>query len=69
MTYNVLLVLGVQQSDSVLYTHTDRYVYAHTDIHMSILFHIIFHTGYDKVLTIIPSTISRSLLFYVFYIK
>ena len=40
---NIVLVSGVQQSDSVTYTHT--------------IFQILFHYRYCKILTIIPYAI------------
>ena len=48
MIYNVVLVSGVQQSDSV--------------IHIAIIFQILFHTGYIRILIEFPVLYSRSLL-------
>ena len=42
-----MLVSGIQQSDSVLYTHTYTYI----------LFQIVFLIGYHKILNIIPCAI------------
>ena len=52
MTYKVVLVSGVQQSESVI------------PIHISILF---FHIGYFKLLSRFSCAIQQVLLNYLFY--
>ena len=50
MTYGVVLISAVQQSDSVIHMYT-------------ILFHILFQIMvYHRILTIVPCAISRTLL-------
>ena len=38
LIYNVVLVFGVQQSDSVIYIYI--YIYIHTHIHISVHIHV-----------------------------
>ena len=58
---SVVLVSGVQQSDSVIY------IYIRT--HICIFFFIFFSLrGYYKILSIVPCAISRSLLFILYIV-
>ena len=56
MIYSVVLVSAVQQSDSVIH------------IHISILFQILFHIGYYRILSRGPCAIKEVLVDYLFYI-
>ena len=53
MIYNVVLVSGVQQNDSVIH------------IHISILFQIIFPIAYDRILSSVPCAIQYVLVDYL----
>ena len=55
MIYNVVLVSGVKQSDSVTY------------IHIFILFQIFFHVSYYRVWNGVPCAIQHILVYYLFY--
>ena len=57
MTYNVVLVLGIQQSESATCTHIYPF-----------FFRFFPHIGYHRVLNRFPWAISRSLLLTVLYI-
>ena len=56
LIYNVVLVPGVQQSDSFIH------------INISILFQILFHIGYYRILSRGPCAIKEVLVDYLFYI-
>ena len=56
MIYNVVLISGVQQSDSVIH------------IHIFILFQILSHIDYHRILNIVPCAIQQDLVVYPFYI-
>ena len=43
LIYNIVLVLGVQQNDAVLYIYIYIYVYLYIHTHIYIYFQIIFH--------------------------
>ena len=55
LIYNVVLVSGLMQSESVIYTH------------LSTTFQILSHTGYYRVLSIAPSVIQQALISYFIY--
>ena len=51
MIYNVVLVSGVQQSDSDIVIHLYTHIYTHT--HIYILFQILFPYRLLKILSIV----------------
>ena len=54
LPYNVVLVLGVQQSDSDYIYHTHTVIYP-------FFFRLFSHTGYYKILSIVPCAIQQVL--------
>ena len=51
MIYSIVLVSGVQQSDSDIYIYIYIYIYTHTHIFFFRLFSTV---GYYKILNVVP---------------
>ena len=62
LVYSVVLVPGVQQSDSVL--HICVYIYRYI-----FFFRLLSIIGYYKILNIVPCAIQQALVVYLFYIQ
>ena len=82
LIYIVVLVSGVQQSDSVIHIHTYIYIYIyiHIYIHIYICVYIYVYiyifffrffslVGYYKMLSIVPCAIQQIYVGYLFYIQ
>ena len=69
LIYNVVLVSGVQQSDSVICTCMCVYIYTHTHTHththISFCFRFFSHIDYYKILSIVPCAILVGYLFFI----
>ena len=57
MIFNVVLVSGVQHSDSVIH------------IHILIFFRLFSHIDYYRILSRVPCAIQKVLVVYLFYIQ
>ena len=58
MIYNVVLVSGVQQSESVIHIHISTLFF----------FRLFSHIGHYRVLSRVPCAIQQVLISYLFYI-
>jgi len=54
LIYNVVLVSGVQQSESITHTHTHTHIYIYT-----LFFRFFSHIGHYRVLTGVPCAIQE----------
>ena len=65
--YSVVIVSGVQHSDSCMCVCVCIYIYVHVCVHI-FFFRLFSIIGYYKILSVVPCAIQKVLVGYLFYI-